>query len=76
MIAADLQSARHELGLSYTELAKALGMNRRTVTRMASGKWPIHKRTAVQINSLLLRHRLEASLVATVHARRAADKEG
>lgn len=62
MTAAEIKSARFELGHSLTGMAEALGMNRRTVMRMEAGEWAVHDRTAKQVSSLLLMHRLKESV--------------
>ena len=62
MTAAEIKSARFELGLSLTGMAEALGMNRRSIMRMESGEWPVYERTEKQVSSLLLMHRLKESV--------------
>lgn len=57
MTAAEIKSARHELGLSLTGMANALGMNRRTVQRFETGEYPVGIRTQKQVEGLLAAHR-------------------
>lgn len=53
MTADQIKSARYELGLSVTDMARALGYNRRTIQRLEGGMYTVNPRAASMVGALL-----------------------
>jgi transcriptional regulator with XRE-family HTH domain len=54
MNGADIRRARKRLNMTQAELAKALGMERNSITRMEIGNRPVMRTTELAVKYLLL----------------------